>query len=138
LTITESWTSSDYPFFCTNNNYIKCAENNIFFWSFPKVQSYQDNFCSNYFSCVYYFYHYYSYDLFRPFYDWNLESDPFWTCKQIESSDHFLLKCPMYSHLRNIIFINISGQQNSDNLLIGSSNITPATIRSRPRRPQRY
>jgi hypothetical protein len=30
----------------------------------------------------------------------------------------------MYSHLRNIIFINISGQQNSDNLLIGSSNIS--------------
>jgi hypothetical protein len=30
----------------------------------------------------------------------------------------------MYSHLRNIIFIDISGQQNSDNLLIGSSNIS--------------
>ena len=30
----------------------------------------------------------------------------------------------MYSHLRNIIFINISGQQNSDNLLTGSSNVS--------------
>jgi hypothetical protein len=30
----------------------------------------------------------------------------------------------MYSLLRNIIFNNISGQQSSDNLLIGSSNIS--------------
>ena len=30
----------------------------------------------------------------------------------------------MHSHLRKNIFINISGQQNSDNLLIGSSNIS--------------
>jgi hypothetical protein len=30
----------------------------------------------------------------------------------------------MHSHLRNIIFINISGQQKSNNLLIGSSNIS--------------
>ena len=48
----------------------------------------------------------------------------FWTSKQIKSSDNFLLKCPMYSHLGNIILINISGQQNSDHLLIGSSNIS--------------
>ena len=30
----------------------------------------------------------------------------------------------MYSHLGNIILIDISGQQNSDHLLIGSSNIS--------------
>jgi hypothetical protein len=54
----------------------------------------------------------------------SLESDSFCTCKQIESSDHFLLTCPIYPRLRNNLFINLSGPKNSYNLLLWNPNIS--------------
>jgi hypothetical protein len=54
----------------------------------------------------------------------NLESDSFCTCKQIESSHHFLLKCPIYPRFRNNIFINISGPKNSYDLSLWNPNIS--------------
>ncbi|CAC5418083.1 unnamed protein product [Mytilus coruscus] len=40
-------------------------------------------------------------------YQKNLESDPFCKCKQIETSEHFLLNCPIYHRTREALFVNL-------------------------------
>ncbi|CAC5378414.1 unnamed protein product [Mytilus coruscus] len=54
----------------------------------------------------------------------NLESDPFCKCKQIETSEHFLLNCPIYHRTREALFVNLVGTLNIDTLLYGDPNIT--------------
>ena len=50
----------------------------------------------------------------------NLETDPFCICKQIETSEHFLLDCHLYDNIRNPLFANIIGTRNANNLLFGN------------------
>ncbi|VDI50005.1 Hypothetical predicted protein [Mytilus galloprovincialis] len=57
-------------------------------------------------------------------YQKNLESDPFCKCKQIETSEHFLLNCPNYHRTREALFVNLVGTLNIDTLLYGDPNIT--------------
>ena len=56
----------------------------------------------------------------------NLEPDPYCKCKQIENSEHFLLSCPLFNRLRNILFPNLSCHINIRNLLYGDSNLSDA------------
>ena len=51
----------------------------------------------------------------------NLVDDPFCVCRQIETSEHFLLHCPMYRLLREDMLNNVSCQPNIHNLLYGDS-----------------
>ncbi|CAC5416746.1 unnamed protein product [Mytilus coruscus] len=57
-------------------------------------------------------------------YQKNLESDPFCKCKQIETSEHFLLNCPIYHRTREALFVNLVGTLNIDTLLHCDPNIT--------------
>jgi len=50
----------------------------------------------------------------------NLVDDPYCICKQIESSEHFLLYCPLYRLIRQNMINNISCQATTQNLLFGN------------------
>lgn len=50
----------------------------------------------------------------------NLVDDPYCICKQIESSEHFLLYCPLYRLIRQNMINNISYQATTQNLLFGN------------------
>ncbi|CAC5415948.1 unnamed protein product [Mytilus coruscus] len=50
----------------------------------------------------------------------NLVTDPFCKCRQIETSEHFLLRCPQYQLLREFMLSNLSCQPNIHNLLYGN------------------
>jgi hypothetical protein len=45
------------------------------------------------------------------------------SCKLVETSEHFLLKCSLYERLRNDLFVNLSSHLNINNLLFGDSNL---------------
>jgi hypothetical protein len=45
------------------------------------------------------------------------------SCKLVETSKHFLLKCSLYERLRNDLFVNLSSHLNINNLLFSDSNL---------------
>ena len=53
----------------------------------------------------------------------NIEANPYCSCKLVETSEHFLLKCSLYERLRNDLFVNLSSHLNINNLLFGDSNL---------------
>lgn len=53
----------------------------------------------------------------------NIESNPYCSCKLVETSGHFLLQCSLYERLRNDLFVNLSCHLNINNLLFGDSNL---------------
>jgi hypothetical protein len=53
----------------------------------------------------------------------NIEANPYCSCKLVEMSEHFLLKCSLYERLRNDLFVNLSCHLNINNLLFGDSNL---------------
>ena len=53
----------------------------------------------------------------------NSEANPYCSCKLIETSEHFLIKCSLYERLRNYLFVNLSSHLNINNLIFGDSNL---------------
>jgi hypothetical protein len=53
----------------------------------------------------------------------NIEANPYCSCKLVETSEHFFLKCSLYERLRNDLFFNLSYHLNINNLLFGDSNL---------------
>ena len=53
----------------------------------------------------------------------NIEANSYCSCKLVETSEHFLLKCSLYERLRNDLFVYLSSHLNINNLLCGDSNL---------------